>query len=119
MLKICGSTIYKPLEIIFKEAISTGVFPSEWKKKNIVPIHKNGDKQALKKYSPISLLQICGKIFERLIFNKMFSFLLENNLVLPNKSGFKPGDSCINQLLSITHEISQYLMKDLKLEASS
>ena len=46
MLKICGSTIYKPLEIIFKEAISTGVFPSEWKKKNIVPIHKNGDKQA-------------------------------------------------------------------------
>ena len=119
MLKICGSTIYKPLEIIFKEAISTGVFPSEWKKKNIVPIHKNGDKQALKKYRPISLLQFCGKIFERLIFNEMFSFLLENNLVSPNKSGFKPGDSCINQLLSITHEISQYLMKDLKLEASS
>ena len=37
----------------------------------------------------------------------MFSFLLENNLVSPNQSGFKPGDSCINQLLSITHEIFQ------------
>ena len=37
----------------------------------------------------------------------MFSFLLENNLVLPNQSGFKPGDSCINQLFSITHEIFQ------------
>ena len=39
-LKICGSTIYRPLEIIFKEALSTGLFPSEWKKGNIVPIHK-------------------------------------------------------------------------------
>ena len=37
----------------------------------------------------------------------MFSFLLESNLVSPNQSGFKPGDSCINQLLSITHEIFQ------------
>ena len=35
----------------------------------------------------------------------MFSFFLGNNLLAPNQSGFKPGDSCINQLLSITHEI--------------
>ena len=35
----------------------------------------------------------------------MFSFFLANNLLAPNQSGFKPGDSCINQLLSITHEI--------------
>ena len=107
MLKICDSTIYRPLEIIFKEALSTGLFPSECKKENIVPIHKKGDKQVIKNYRPVSLLPICGKVFERLIFNEMFSFLLENNLVSPNRSGFKPGDSCINQLLSITHEIFQ------------
>ena len=35
----------------------------------------------------------------------MFSFLVENNFISQNQSGFKPGDSCINQLLSITHEI--------------
>ena len=35
----------------------------------------------------------------------MFSFFLANNLLAPNQSGFKPGDSCINQLQSITHEI--------------
>ena len=33
------------------------------------------------------------------------NYLLENNLILPNRSGFKPGDSCISQLLSLTHEI--------------
>ena len=35
----------------------------------------------------------------------MYEFFTENNLISPNQSGFKPGDSCINQLLPITHEI--------------
>ena len=105
MLKICGSSIYGPLELIFKESLSTGLFPSNWKKGNIVPIHKKGDKQILKNDRPVSLLLICEKIFDRIIFNELFNFLLENNLISSNQSGFKPGDSCINQLLSITHEI--------------
>ena len=54
---------------------------------------------------PISLLPICGKIFEKLIFNEMFKFFIENELISPNQSGFKPGDSCINQPLAITHEM--------------
>ena len=35
----------------------------------------------------------------------MFKFLIENDLISSNQSGFKSGDSCINQLLSITHDI--------------
>ena len=58
-----------------------------------------------KTHRPISLLPICGKIFERLLYNKIFHFFQENNLISPNQSGFKPEDSCTNQLLSITHEI--------------
>ena len=105
MFKTCGDTICKPLELIFKQAPTTGVFLSEWKKDNIVPCYKKGDKQNLKNYHPVSLLSICRNIFERLIFNEMFSFFLANNLLASNQSGFKPGDSCVNQLLSITHEI--------------
>ena len=83
------------------------MFPSEWKKGNMVPVHEKGDKQVLKNYRSVSLLPFCGKTFEGLIFNERFSLLLENNLVSPNQSGFKPGDSCINQLLFIAHEIFQ------------
>ena len=81
MLKVCGPSIYKPL-IIFNQCLETGVFPSEWKKGNIVPIHKKGDKQTLKNYRPVPLLLICGKILERLMFNEMFEFFIENNLFL-------------------------------------
>ena len=35
----------------------------------------------------------------------MFNFFLANDLLTPNQSGFKPGDPCINQILSIAHEI--------------
>ena len=45
------------------------------------------------------------KIFEKIIFNKIYYFLMEEKLLNPNQSGFCPSDSCINQLLAITHEI--------------
>ena len=75
------------------------------KKANIVPIHKKGDKQTIENYRIVPLLPICGKILERLMFNQMFNFFIENKLFSLNQSGFKLGDSCINQLLSNTHEI--------------
>ena len=74
-------------------------------KANFVPVRRKRNKQSLKNYRPIFLLPICRRIFERLICNKMFTFFTENNLISPNQSGFRPGDSCVNQLLAITHEI--------------
>ena len=35
----------------------------------------------------------------------MFEFFIQNNLISPNQSGFKTGDTCINHPISITHEI--------------
>ena len=67
--------------------------------------HKKDNKQILKNYGPISLLPISAKIFERIIYNKIFEYLIENNLITENHSGFKPGDSFIDQHLSVTHDI--------------
>ena len=65
----------------------------------------------------ISLLPIAGKIFERLLYDRMLEFLIENNLISKNQSGFRPGDSCINQLFSITHEIYQSFDDNLEVRA--
>ena len=110
-------SIYKPLEIIFNQCLETGIFPSEWKKGNIVPIHKKGNKQMVQNYRPVSLLPICGKILERLMLNEMFEFFIENKLISSSQSGFKPGDSCINQLLSITHEVYSSFDKGLEVRS--
>ena len=59
----------------------------------------------MKNYCPVSLLLVCSKVFQWLLYNNMFSFFSENDLILPKQSGFRPGDSCTNQLLSIAHEI--------------
>ena len=107
MLKICDKSICKPLELIFQSCIKHGKFPNEWKMANVVPVHKKSDKQILENYRPVSLLPICGKVFERLIYNSLFEYFIQNDLISPYQSGFKPGDSCTNQLISITHEIYQ------------
>ena len=53
----------------------------------------------------VSLLPICGKVFEETIFNSLFVYLNNNNLLNSNQSGFRPRDSCVNQLISIIHDI--------------
>ena len=105
MLKLCSTSICKLLEIILNQYLETGMFPNDWKKGNVVPVFENDDKQILKNYRPISLLLMCGKIFQKLIFKEIFKYFIENDSISPNQSGFKPGDSCINQLLSIAHDI--------------
>ena len=45
MLKLCGKSICKPLDLIFKSCMKQGKVSTEWKKASIVPIHKKGDKQ--------------------------------------------------------------------------
>ena len=60
------------------------------------------------------MLSICIKIFDRVVYNELFSFLTDNKLISLNQSGFGSGDSCVNQLLAITHEI--YKLFDDRLE---
>ena len=76
-----------------------------WKIPNITPIFKKGNKQLVENYRPISLLPICGKVLEKLIFNQMYAYLQSNSLITNNQSGFRPGDSTTNQLLYLVDEI--------------
>ena len=62
-------------------------------------------------------MPIFGKIFEKIILNKIYNFLLEEKLLNPNQSGFRPSDSCINQLQS--HEIFETFDCNLSLELRS
>ena len=54
---------------------------------------------------PISLLPLFAKVFERIVFKNLYKFLKENDLITKNQSGFTPGDSGTNQLISLVHDI--------------
>ena len=119
MSKICEPSIRKPLEIILKSCLESGIFPLEWEKANVVPIHKENDKQSLANYRPISLLPIFGKIFERLLYNEMFNFFITNHLLFP-----RIGQALnLEILVSISSyqlpmEYMRRLMRDMKFEVS-
>ena len=119
MIKICDKSLLKPLTILFKNSTSTCCYPDIWKKSHIIPAHKKNDKRLVNNYRPISLLPIFGKIFEKIIFNRIYDFLLNEELLNPNQSDFRPSDSCINQLLAITHQIFEAFDSNPPLEIRS
>ena len=82
----------------------------------MTPIFKKGDKQLIKNYRPISLLPICSKIFEKIIFKNLNSYLNTNNLLTTYQSGFRSGDSTTNQLLYLVNEIHQAFENPKSLE---
>ena len=80
MLLLCDNSVVLPLKIIFQNILVASTYPVMWKLANVIPIFKKGDKQSINNYRPISLLPICGKMFEKIIFNNLYKYLNTNNL---------------------------------------
>ena len=116
MLLISDTSIVLPLKIIFHNILDTSVYPDLWKVANVSPIHKKADKQLVNDYIPISLLPICSKLFEKLIFDCLYAYLSNNNLITNNQSVFRPGDSTGNQLLYLVSEIHEAFENPMCLE---
>ena len=112
MLKLCSDSICKPLELIFKTCLWNGRFPLQWKKANIVPIHKVINKLS-KTIVQFHFYLFVGKYLNA-CFITLCSIFSKNNLPSPNQSGFRPRDPWINQLLLISHEILSGFDMELK-----
>ena len=79
--------------VLFEHCLASGEFPNVWEKSNIVSVHKNGDKQLIKNCLPVSLLPICVKLMEKLMFNSIFSFTDTRNMFSVHQSRLHRGDS--------------------------
>jgi hypothetical protein len=93
----------KFLTSLFNSCFKNFYFPKIWKIGKIVAIPKAGkDHSNPKNYRPISLLSNFGKIFERLILNKLTNFELERKIIVPHQFGFRNNHSTVQQILRIT-----------------
>ena len=105
--KIKYSIYYFPLTCICNKSLSTGLFPERPKYALIRPVHKKGDKCLITSYRPISLLTSFSKIFEKLIFTRLYKHLLANQILAKEQYGFRNNSYTENAAYDVVNEIIQ------------
>ena len=111
ILKECAHSLCSPLARLFNLSFQFGIFPNSWKLANVVPIYKKNDRQLVSNYRPVSLLSTLSKVMERIVHSRLYDYCVENNLLTDKNSGFKRGDSTVNQLTHLTNKITEALDK--------
>ena len=71
--KSCATALCEPVHHLFTLCFSQSYIPPEWKIHCVTPIFKSGDKVSVKNYRPISKLCIISKVFERIVFDKIYT----------------------------------------------
>ena len=101
------------LAMIVNTSFRFGKFPDILKVAKVIPIYKNDSKLEPGNYRPISLLPIFGKVFEKLMFSRIYSFIEKNNIIAKIQFGFQPGKSTEHALLQLQSKILDAFEKKL------
>ena len=105
ILKVCLHVICGRLTCFINESLSSGVFPKILKTAKVVPIFKSGEKSNCENYRPISNLSVLSKVFERVVFERLYKFMQVNNLFYCRQLGFRSKMSTLLALTGITELI--------------
>ena len=89
------------------------MYPNKLKMAKIIPIFKADDNTDPNNYRPISLLSNFNRIFEKLVFSRMESFIEQNNLLSPSQYGFRKAHSTQHVILDIVSTIQENMDKRL------
>lgn len=96
----------KMLEM-FNKMLVRGKFPTEWKTARVVLLPKKGrDLNLSSGYRPICLINTIGKLYERLLLNRLQEELDEKDLISENQHGFRRGKSTTSAMLSLKQTIT-------------
>ena len=99
ILKELKREILQPLTTVFNQSLQMRKVPEDWKLANVTPIFKKGDKSIALNYRPISLTSVAGKILEKIIRDKVVTFLEDNSIISDSQHGFRNKRSCLTNLL--------------------
>ena len=102
----CSDLIAESICAFFNCSINSGVFPNEWKCSKVIPLFEQGERRDLNNYSPISITPIVAKVFERIIYDQVYTYLMDNSLLSNCQSGFQTLHSTVTALLEATNNWS-------------
>ena len=98
--------IAKPLAHIVNLSISAGIFSDFLKIARVIPVFKSGDRRLMSNYRPVSVLPIFSKVFERVVYNRLISYVDRLNILTENQYGFRKDHSTSLALLDLYNKIS-------------
>ena len=107
ILKLLKSFLSTPLKILFNNSFLSGNVPNALKLPNVIPVFKKGSQTSLSNYRPISLLSIFHKLLERLMYNRLVSFLDKHHVLFEKQFGFRSKHSTDHAILSIVDKIQK------------
>jgi hypothetical protein len=111
MLK-CGSCVAIPfLTKLFNSIFSKGIYPSEWSKAIVVPIHKKGSLHDVDNYRGISLLSIISKCYTKVLNKRLTTWLDSNHIISECQAGFRKCYSTVDQIFNLNALIQRTLAK--------
>ena len=117
LLKNCAESLCEPIRILWEESFSRNVVPAFYKRANISPLFKKGDRSRAKNYRPVALTSHIIKICERIWRIKMVQFIEKNNILCNHQHGFRKGRSCLTQLLHHFDDVLTGLTKGVDTDA--
>ena len=100
ILKECREEMEEPIWEIINSSLREGRVPKEWKRANIVPLYKGGNKMEPLNYRPVSLTSVVSKLCETIVKNRWIQYLEQENIITESQFGFRKERSCITNLLS-------------------
>ena len=102
-----GVELIAPLCAIFNRAIYTRTYPSDLNIAKVSAIFKSGEKEDLNNYRPISVIPTLAHLFERLIYNQIYDYLTNNNLLNSKQYGFR---SLHSTALALSESTNHWLL---------
>ena len=111
VIKPIHTYLAEPLTCLINESFSLGHYPSLLKYAKIIPILKANSKQEINNYRPISLLPTFNKIFEKLMYRRVFDFLHKNDVIFEHQFGFQRNKSTNQAILDIYSNLIESIEK--------
>ena len=103
VVKHCAPIIAPTLCRLYNSCMLSGSFPDELKLGIITPVYKKRQKDKIENYRPISALPIFGKIFEKLLYSRIYDFMIERKIICENQFGFRKDHSTSH---AINHSVN-------------
>ena len=113
ILSLLKNIISVPLSEIINLSFSSGLYPADLKIAKVIPVFKKGSLLNCSNYRPISLLSNINKIFEKLLYFRLYGFLDKNNVLFAQQFGFRKSLSTSQTLLNISQLIMDSLDKGM------